>query len=118
MKSIKVLIVDDNRDLGEGLKAVLEDEGYQVTLTMTGEEAIALSREQKFGITFMDMKLPDMTGIDALIEIKNFNVNTSVVMMSGYRVHELLDEALERGAKSVLNKPFTIDQMLAEIERD
>ena len=117
MKVLSVLVVDDNVDLGEGLRTVLNDEGFEVTLALNGNDAISLSRDRRFDITFLDMKLPDMTGIEALVEIKNLNDSATVVMMSGYRVHELLDEALERGAKSVLNKPFTIEQMLAEINR-
>ena len=117
MKVLSVLVVDDNVDLGEGLKTVLDDEGFDVTLALNGNDAIALSRDRHFDITFLDMKLPDMTGIEALVEIKNLNDGARVVMMSGYRVHELLDEAVERGAKSVLNKPFTIEQMLDEINQ-
>ncbi len=115
MKVLSVLVVDDNVDLGEGLRTVLDDEGFDVTLALNGNDAISLSRDRGFDITFLDMKLPDMTGIEALVEIKNLNDGARVVMMSGYRVHELLDEAVERGAKSVLNKPFTIEQILDEI---
>lgn len=117
MKSQKILIVDDNIDLGEGLRSVLDDEGFDATLASSGSEAISLSRESRFDITFMDMKLLDMTGLEALMEIKNINADARVIMMSGYRVHELLDEALQRGAESVLNKPFSVEQMLAEINR-
>ncbi len=117
MKVLSVLLVDDNVDLGEGLRTVLIDEGFEATLALNGKDAISLSRDRRFDITFLDMKLPDMTGIEALVEIKNLNDSATVVMMSGYRVHELLDEAVERGAISVLNKPFTIEQMLAEINR-
>ena len=112
-----VLIVDDNVDLGEGLESVLIDEGFDVTFASCGSDAILWSRDKRFDITFLDMKLPDMTGIEALMEIINIYADSRVVMMSGYRVHELLDEALERGAESVLNKPFSIEQMLAEINR-
>jgi len=117
MKSQKILIVDDNIDLAEGLRSVLDDEGFEVTLASSGSEAVSLSCENRFDVTFMDMKLLDMTGIEALMEIKKINADARVVMMSGYRVHELLDEALERGAESVLNKPFSVEQMLAEINR-
>jgi CheY-like chemotaxis protein len=110
-----ILIVDDNADLGEGLKSVLDDEGFDVSLVGSGSDAISLSRESCFDITFMDLKLPDMTGIEALVEIINIHADARVVMMSGYRVHELLSEALALGAESVLSKPFSVEQILAEI---
>lgn len=112
-----VLLVDDNFDLGEGLMSVLEDEGFDVTYASCGSDAILQSRDKRFDITFMDMKLPDMTGVEALMEIMNIYADARVVIMSGYRVHELLNEALERGAESVLTKPFSIEQMLAEINK-
>jgi DNA-binding NtrC family response regulator len=118
VKVSTVLLVDDNPDLGEGLRLVLDDEGYDVALATCGSEAISLSREKRFDITFMDMKLPDMTGIEALMEIIKLYPDARVIMMSGYRVEELLDEAMKRGAESVLAKPFTMEQMLAEIDRD
>lgn len=117
MNDRSILIVDDNIDLGEGLRSVLDGEGFDVSLASSGNEAISISQEKVFDITLMDMKLPDMTGIEALMEIINLHADARVVMMSGYRVHELLGEALERGAESVLNKPFTIEQLLAEINR-
>ncbi len=117
MTAKTVLIVDDNADLGEELKSVLMDEGFDVVLASSGSDAILLSRDKCFDITFMDMKLPDMTGVEALMEIMKIYADVRVVMMSGYRVHELLNEALERGAESVLNKPFSIEQMLAEINK-
>ena len=101
-----VLIVDDNLDFGEGLKSVLKDEGFDVTYASSGSDAMLRSREKRFDITFMDMKLPDMTGVEALMEIIKIYADARVIMMSGYRVHDLLNEALERGAESVLNKPF------------
>ena len=113
-----VLIVDDNLDFGEGLKSVLKDEGFDVTYASSGSDAMLRSREKRFDITFMDMKLPDMTGVEALMEIIKIYADARVIMMSGYRVHDLLNEALERGAESVLNKPFSIEQMLAEINRN
>ena len=118
MKVATVLLVDDNLDLGEGLRMVLEDEGHDVTLAVYGSEAISLSREKRFDITFMDMKLPDMTGIEVLMEIMKFNPDPRVVMMSGYRLDELLGDTIDLRAISVLAKPFSIEQMLAEINRD
>jgi CheY-like chemotaxis protein len=114
MNQSTVLIVDDNLDFGEGLTAVLEDEGYEVSFAPSGREAISLHNEQRFDMTLMDMKLPDMTGIEALMEIRSRHPDAVVVMMSGYRVDTLLEEAILRGAKSVLGKPFTMEQMLAE----
>lgn len=111
----KVLIVDDNRDLGEGLKAILEDEDYDVTLALTGEEAVSLSRGEKFDLTLMDVQLPGINGIDAIMEIKSIRPDVRVIVMSGYRIEQLLAEAVDKGKVSVLRKPSTADQVLAAL---
>ena len=109
----KVLIVDDNRDLGEGLKAVLEDEDYDVTLALTGEKAVSLSRDQEFDLTVMDLQLPGINGIDAIMEIKSMRPDARVIIMSGYRIEQLLAEVVDNGKIYVLRNPSTANQVLA-----
>jgi two-component system response regulator HydG len=111
----KVLIVDDNLDLGEGLKAILEDEDYDVTLALTGEEAVSLSREQKFDFTVMDVQLPGINGIDAIMEIRSIRPDANMMVMSGFRIEQLLAEALNKDKVSVLRKPSTTNQVLAAL---
>ena len=115
MNSTKVLLVDDNQDLAESFQELLEEDGYQVTLAASGEEAIDLCQKNSYDITFLDVKLPGVDGVKTLMQIQSLNPTAKVVMMSGYRINELLDAAMERGAISFLQKPFTIHRMLAQI---
>lgn len=115
MSDPKVLIVDDNRDLGEGLKAVLEDEDYEVTLALTGEEAISLSRGQNFDFIVMDVQLPGINGIEASMQIKSVRPDTRVIVMSGYRIEQVLAEALNKDKVPVLRNPPAADQVLAAL---
>ena len=112
MSAASVLIVEDNPDLGEALKAGIEEEGYQVTLVTSAERAIDLYRESDFDISFMDVKLPGIDGINGLTTILATNPDARIVVMSGYKVETLLEEAVKRGAVSVLQKPFSVEQML------
>ena len=115
VNSFKVLIVDDNRDLGEGLKAVLEDEDYTVTLALTGEEAISLSREQKYDFTILDVQLPGINGIDANIEIRSIHPEIQTIVMSGYRIEQIMAEALYKDKVPILYKPSTAAQILSAL---
>ncbi len=115
MNSLKVLIVDDNRDLGEGLKAVLEDEDYTVALALTGEEAVSLSRGQKFDFTVMDVQLPGINGIDANIAIRSIHPEIQTIVMSGYRIEQILAEALYKDKVPILHKPSAADQILSAL---
>jgi CheY-like chemotaxis protein len=115
MNAGKVLVVDDNRDLGEGLRDILEDECYEVTLALTGEEAVSLSREKDFDITLMDVQLPGINGIDAIMQIRSIRPNAGMIVMSGFRIEQLLAEALKKDKVPVLRKSSTTNQVLTAL---
>jgi two-component system response regulator HydG len=117
MGTLNVFIVDDDRDFAESLALLIEGRGYQVELAFSGEEAIAKFREQDFDITFMDVRLPGKNGIESLSEIRKLRPSARVVMMTGYSVEQLLEQAVEHGAWGVLYKPIDVHQALDMLER-
>lgn len=117
MHHLRVFIVDDDRDFAESLALLIESRGYQVELAFSGEEAIAKFREQDFDITFMDVRLPGKSGTESFLEIRKFKPSARVVMMTGYSVEQLLEQAVEHGAWGVLNKPIDVHQLLEMLER-
>jgi DNA-binding response OmpR family regulator len=112
MSGARVFVVDDDRDFAEGLADVLELRGHQVDLAFSGEEAIRKFRENDYDITFMDVRLPGLNGVRSLRRMRRLKPGARVVMMTGYSVPQLLDEALEEGAWAVLQKPFEMEQVL------
>jgi two-component system response regulator HydG len=117
MRPLKIFIVDDNQDFAESLADILELDGHQVKLAFDGETAIEKFREQNFDITFMDVKLPGMNGVESFFEIRKINPQARVVMMTGYSVEQLLSQAIENGALGVLRKPLEISKLLALLEK-
>lgn len=117
MSRARILIVDDNVDLAEGLRDGLEEEGCITTMATSAEDAIKLCRSAEFDLILMDVKLPGIDGIGGLIEIQKINPDSRIVVMSGYKIDTLLNEAIRRGATSVLQKPFSVEQVL-EIIRE
>ena len=117
MHPLRVFIVDDDRDFAESLALLVEGRGYQVELAFCGEEAIAKFREQDFDITFMDVRLPGKNGTESFLEIRKFKPSARVVMMTGYSVEQLLEQAVDHGAWGVLNKPIDGRQVLELLER-
>jgi two-component system, NtrC family, response regulator HydG len=117
MKPMRVFIVDDDRDLAESLSIALEGGGCEVELAYSGEEAIKIFREKDFDIAFMDVKLPGKNGVESFLEIKKIKPGVKVVMMTGYSVEQLLEQALNNGAKGILHKPIDMNKLL-EILRD
>ena len=112
MGKINVLIVDDNQDLADGLGMVLEDENYDVSLAYSGAEAIGKFDKGHFDFAFIDVKLPDMNGIEVFQHIHKKDSNINAILMTGYRVEQLLAEVIDNGEVEILLKPFEIEQAL------
>ena len=109
MNSLKIFVVEDDIDFAEGLAETLEIEGHEVEIATSGEDAIARFKQQDFDLTFMDVKLPGKNGVESFLEIRALKPEARVMMMTGYSLQHLLDEAINGGALGVLKKPFNID---------
>jgi CheY-like chemotaxis protein len=84
MKTVKLLIVDDEENIRFLFKEELEEEGYEVELASNGLEAIELIRKSPYDLVILDIKMPGMNGIQALNEIKNISKDLPVILCSAY----------------------------------
>ena len=116
MSRANVMIVDDDRDLAESLAELLEMSGYSVTTAANGREAVVGHGAGDFDVTFMDVRMPVMNGVDSFFEIRRLKPDAKIVMMTGFK-ESIVTKALEAGAAGLLNKPFDIQAMLAIVEK-
>ena len=117
MEKINLLIVDDETNIRETLKDIFEShDGYNVYTASSGKEAIELVKERFCNIILMDVKMPGMNGVEAFREIKKLSPASEVIMMTGYSVDKLLEEALANGAYAVIYKPINIPKLNMIIE--
>ncbi len=79
-----ILVVDDEENIRWLYKEELEDEGYRITAAASGEEALDLVSELKPDLVIMDIKMPGISGVDALIKIKEIDKNIPVIICSAY----------------------------------
>jgi DNA-binding NtrC family response regulator len=112
-----VLVVDDQIGMLETFTDILEDEGFSVATAEDGFQAIETVKEQSFDIIFMDIKMPGINGVQTFREIKRINSTASVIMMTAYSVEDLIKEAIEEGAYTVIHKPFDMDKVIQTIEK-
>lgn len=112
MKSLDILVVDDDVDLAEAIAEALEMAGHNPTVAGSGTEAIEKYCGRAFDITFMDVKLPDINGVETFLTIREMDPGARVVMMTGYRIDQLLAQATDDGAIKVLHKPFAMEDVL------
>jgi two-component system response regulator HydG len=116
MSRANVMIVDDDQDLAESLAEFLEMSGCSVTTAANGKEALLGHGKQDFDVTFMDVRMPIMNGVDSFFEIRKLKPTAKIVMMTGFK-EAIVTKALEAGAAGLLNKPFDIEAMLAIVDK-
>ena len=112
----KILLVDDNEALCTTTKAILELENYDVSVAFDGFEALELAREKTFDVVLMDIKMPVMDGVETFKRFKKIAPGTPVIMVTGYAVEALIQEALREGAFGALQKPLDFELFYATIE--
>jgi DNA-binding NtrC family response regulator len=117
MEAARVLVVDDERSILQLLNEALTHWGYQVTTAATGREALEALRTGVFHIALTDIRMPDMSGLDLLREIKKLDESIEVVVMTGYPAISSAVEALKEGAYDYLSKPLILDEIQHLMQR-
>ncbi len=112
-----VVIVDDETGIVDETRDFFEDEGHQVYATDSGEEGIELVRNHKPQILLLDIKLPDISGLRVLEEVKKISPGTKVIVITGYVDQAIIDEAEKLGRDAFLQKPFNFEALQAEVGR-
>jgi two-component system, NtrC family, response regulator AtoC len=112
-----VLIVDDEALTLRTLGRALGDEGFEVFLAMSGEEALTIFADEKPDFSLLDVVLPSMNGIEVLRQAKVSSPATIILMMSAYHVVDRAVEAMKLGAYDYLIKPFHVADMVNTLQR-
>jgi len=111
-----ILIVDDQFSVRETLKAILEHKGYRVATAKDGAEAIEMVKKKHYDIIFLDVKLPDMNGVETFEQVKKIDPNAAVIMMTGYSLDDLVRRAISQGAYTCIYKPFDMENIIELVE--
>lgn len=111
----RILIVDDVPQTRGTLKAVLQDEGFEVDTAADGQIAFDKVKENNYGIVVMDIVMPNITGVEAVKKIKEYRPDIFVVMMTGEATDEQKSESVKAGGYVVLRKPFKLETFLHQI---
>ena len=107
-----ILVVDDEKSICQSLKAILSDEGYQVLVAESGEEAVKIVEEDAPQLVLLDVWLPGMDGLDTLKAIKKINPEILVIIMSGHGTIETAVKATKLGAFDFIEKPLSLDKII------
>jgi DNA-binding NtrC family response regulator len=111
----RILVVDDNEDIRKILTKILVGEGYIVDSAETGMEAIRKTEQKFYNLALIDIRLPDIEGVELLTKIKETKPKMRKVIITGYPTLQNAVKALNRGADAYIMKPLDMDRMLATI---
>ena len=111
MEVAKILVVDDEPSILKLLKEALTQWGYQVECVGTGAEALEAIRTGLYDAAITDIRMPEMSGLDLLREIKRHDDSIEVIVMTGYPTISSAVEALKEGAYDYLSKPLILDEL-------
>ena len=112
----RLLVVDDDPNLGESLRDVLTDKGYEVVVVMQGAVALDRLAREHFDMALVDIRMPGLDGAATAKLIHTLKPGLPVAMITGYELDDLAREALREGAVAILSKPLDIDRTVDLIE--
>jgi CheY-like chemotaxis protein len=115
--ALKVLLVDDEPDILEVIQDRLEAYGFTVVTAGNGLEALAKLAAEKFDGVFMDVKMPEMDGIEALEQIRKRDPNIPVIIITSSSTREAAMATIDKGANEYILKPFEWTELKEKIER-
>ena len=114
---VSILIVDDEAGARKTFSSILKAKGYDVDTAGTGMEAISKIKEKFFNIVFLDIRLPDISGLEVLKSISGINEDTVAVMVTAYASIDTSIKAINEAAYSYITKPVDMDRVMQVITR-
>jgi DNA-binding NtrC family response regulator len=115
MEHNRLLIVDDEAVIRDGLKRILEGQSFTVETCSSGYSAIETMQHHDFDLIITDLKMPGMSGIEVLKSVRTLQPDTPVILITGYASIDSAVEAMKNGASDYISKPFTPDQLLEKV---
>jgi DNA-binding NtrC family response regulator len=113
----KILIAEDEEITLKHLLSTFQKEGYEVSGFSNGLKALEGIKEENFDVLIADIKMPGLTGIELLEKIKEKNIETEVIIITGYGSIDSAVAAVKKGAYDYITKPFDLDEMLFKVKK-
>lgn len=119
--SVRILVVDDNRELAENVAEILDDGGFVATPVGSPDEALVLAESTRFDVVILDVRMPTMDGIELRERLRDSQPGAAFVFVTAYASDDRLEAAVRSGSVAILPKPFgpeTLVQLLRRREAD
>ena len=113
---MKILVVEDDKTVGQYVKRGLEEARYQVDLTADGAEGLRLASSGQYDLLVLDLRLPGLTGQEILRTLRDRGVGMPVLVLTAQDSVDFKVQALRTGADDYVTKPFALEELLARVE--
>jgi DNA-binding NtrC family response regulator len=114
-EAARILIIDDDENIRKVLQAILEDEGYIIETAETAKKGIEKSEKAFFNLALIDVRLPDMEGIELLSKLRSTKPKMRKIIVTGYPTLQNAISAVNKGADAYVMKPFEVEKILQTI---
>jgi len=115
MSKARILIIDDDENIRKVLQTILEDEGYVVGTADTAKKGIEQSEKAFYNLALIDVRLPDMEGIELLSKLRTTKPKMRKIIVTGYPTLQNAVSAVNKGADAYVMKPFEVEKILQTI---
>ena len=115
-EQVKILIVDDDETIRKSITTVLEEKGYLVDTAENGRAAIRKSEKEVYSLALIDIRLPDMDGVQLLTALKETTPKMVKIIITGYPSLQNAVEAVNKGADGYIVKPIKMGELLTMIK--
>lgn len=112
----RVLLIDDDKNFTKIFSGILEREGYETIVAHTGSEALEILEENFFAILIIDIRLPDIDGIELISKINKTDPDMRKIILTGNPSLDNVQQALKKGAHDYLIKPVSLDKIKETIK--
>src|SRR5262245_47392828 len=112
---MRILLVEDERKVASFVARALRESAYAVDLADTGEAALRLAQDTTYDGILLDVRLPGISGIEVCKKLRQWGIDTHIVMLTARGLLEQRVEGLDAGADDYLTKPFAVEELLARV---
>ncbi len=114
--SLRILIAEDEKNIGDLLSELLDQEDREITLVQNGLEAVSKLKENRYDLLITDLMMPEIDGMEVLHQAKKLHPDIMVIIITGYASLETAIQAVKEGAYDYLRKPFRLEELKISVD--
>ena len=117
MRTISILIIDDDEDICEYMELLLTQSGYDVVTETSPTRGLELLREDEFHVVVLDIMMPELNGMEVLEEIRSFDSDIAIIIFTGFPSVDTAVTSMKYDVSDYIKKPFDVDEFNATLEK-